>query len=96
MRFGASAETLGPLQHSATAAGTTETHTMKTKKAKSTVETYYAVRIGNPGTHWPYFMVRRDSIPLDATPWLFVRRCDAQAACPNGPAISVVRVRLSD
>ena len=57
----------------------------------ATVETYYAVRIGIPGKHVPYFMVRRDE---ENTPWLFTSRSAAELQRPNKSSARVVRVKV--
>ncbi len=55
-------------------------------------EKYYAVRIGKPKRHWPYFMLGADS----KTPALFATRSEAQKARPKQPATKVIRVWLCD
>ena len=56
-----------------------------------TKETYYAVRIGDPRYHSPYFMT------LDGkTPALFLSRKDADEAMPKQTSTKVVRVTIHD
>lgn len=55
-------------------------------------EKYYAVRIGDPRRHSPYFMIRKDS---SCTPVLFLTRREAQKNLPDEPAVKVVRVWLT-
>ena len=57
-----------------------------------TKETYYAVRIGNPKHHHPYFMVRKGT----NVPELFQHRIAAESAAPKQPHTLVVRVTIHD
>lgn len=58
---------------------------------RKTVETYYAVRIGRPGRHWPYFMVGAGN-----TPRLFILREQAERERPKDDSYcKVVKVRLT-
>lgn len=60
---------------------------------RATIETYYAIRIGTPGRHSPYFMLGPDS----KVPWLFLSRKDAEKECPKRTRFThsrVVKVRL--
>jgi len=61
------------------------------RKRKRTVEIYYAIQIGRPGRHQPYFMVH-DGTDM---PMLYVTRDRAQRNCPNQPDTKVVKVRLT-
>lgn len=62
---------------------------------RKTVETYWAVRIGIPGRHHPYFMVRHER---SQTPWLFQTQAEAEKHCPTqGPRChaKVMKVKVS-
>lgn len=60
-------------------------------KSRRTVERYYAVRIGKPGRHFPYFMIDAEGVPR-----LFVSREKAEEDCPKDATWArVVRVNLS-
>ncbi len=58
---------------------------------RKTVETYYAIRIGTPGKHHPYFMLR-DKCP---TPWLFMTRSEACEHLPADTHAKVMKVKVS-
>lgn len=57
-----------------------------------TKENYYAVRIGQPGKHAPYFMLREGA----STPQLFHTEEDAKEAASNAPYRKAVRVELRE
>ena len=56
-----------------------------------TKETYYAVRVGDPRYHSPYFMT-----PDGKAPALFLSRKDADEAMPKQNCTKVVRVTIHD
>jgi hypothetical protein len=58
-----------------------------------TTETYYAIRIGKPGSHQLYFMIRSDK-KGDAVPWLFEHREDAEQVRPKRSSTKVVKIRV--
>jgi len=60
------------------------------KPNKRTIERYYAIRIGTPGKHWPYFKTGPDN----ETPHLFGSREAAERECPKQPDTQVVVVRV--
>jgi hypothetical protein len=53
-------------------------------------ETYYAVRIGDPRRHQPYFML----VDGKQVPALFATREEAEMCKPKQPATKVVRVKI--
>ncbi len=55
-------------------------------------ETYYAIRIGHPKRHTPYFMLNRNDYQ---TPALYTSKEEAKKDLPNQPDTSVVKVTLS-
>jgi hypothetical protein len=56
-----------------------------------TKETYYAIRIGDPRYHSPYFMTLDGKAPA-----LFVTRQAAHEAMPKQTSTKVVRVTVHD
>lgn len=59
---------------------------------KKTRERYWAVRIGNPGKHFPYFMLGEDQ----ATPALFVSKEEAADYAEIGKDDKIVRVWVTE
>ena len=57
-----------------------------------TKETYYAVRIGKPPHHRPYFKLMNGT----RIPAIFVTKAEAEIFRANQPATKVVRVVLHD
>lgn len=55
-------------------------------------ETYYAIRIGTPGKHNPYLMLREGC----STPQLFHCEQDAKEHSENAPHRKVVKVAVCE
>jgi hypothetical protein len=61
-------------------------------RTRGTTESYYAVRIGDPRRHLPYFMLQGGA----RTPALFATRTEAAKVRPNEASNRVVKVWLRD
>ncbi len=57
-----------------------------------TTEKYYAIRVGNPKRHTPYFLLREQS----DTPAIFVKRKDAVKLASDWTDFTVVEVELRE
>ena len=65
------------------------------KAAKATTERYYAVRIGDPRTHDPYFMLDDSKPDGKMLPAIFESRAQAEAARPKRSSTKAVRVWIT-